>query len=78
MNRCAPGPASPFSDIEVQTRHTLAALTKQIEANGSDWQHCHHVRVWLTEPRRDYRGFLALARCRACQSLEGVSGMSRC
>ena len=51
-----------FSDIEVQTRHTMAALTKQIEANGSDWNHCHHVRVWLTEPRRDSRGFLRVWR----------------
>src|SRR3712207_7313877 len=41
-----------FSDIEVQTRHTMAALTKQIETNGSDWKHCHHVRVWLTQPHR--------------------------
>ncbi len=51
-----------FSDIEVQTRHIMEALTKQIEVNGSDWQHCHHVRVWLTEPRRDYRGFLRVWR----------------
>lgn len=53
-----PGLPHHFADIEIQTRHTLAALTKQIEANGSDWPHCHHVRVWLTQPERDYRGFL--------------------
>jgi enamine deaminase RidA (YjgF/YER057c/UK114 family) len=47
-----------FSDIEVQTAHVLDYLTRQIEANGSDWAHCHHVRVWLVEPRRDYRGFM--------------------
>jgi|EndMetStandDraft_8_1072994.scaffolds.fasta_scaffold02436_2 enamine deaminase RidA (YjgF/YER057c/UK114 family) len=46
-----------FSDIEVQTRHIMDYLTAQIEANGSDWDHCHHVRVWLINPRRDYRGF---------------------
>jgi enamine deaminase RidA (YjgF/YER057c/UK114 family) len=47
-----------FSDIEVQTRHVVETLTVQIEANGSDWEHCHHVRVWLTHPQRDYRGFI--------------------
>ncbi len=57
-----PGLPHHYSDIETQTRHTLEALTKQIEANGSDWRHCHHVRVWLTQPRRDYRGFLRVWR----------------
>jgi enamine deaminase RidA (YjgF/YER057c/UK114 family) len=51
-----------FSDIEVQTRHVLGNLTQQIEANGSDWEHCHHVRAWLVEPRRDYRGFMRVWR----------------
>jgi enamine deaminase RidA (YjgF/YER057c/UK114 family) len=51
-----------FSDIEVQTRWVMEWLTQQIEANGSDWDHCHHVRVWLTEPRRDYRGFIRVWR----------------
>jgi 2-aminomuconate deaminase len=40
----------------------MEVLTRQIEANGSDWEHCHHVRVWLTEPRRDYRGFMRVWR----------------
>ena len=47
-----------YSDIEVQTRNVMEFLTKQIEANDSDWAHCHHVRVWLTKPQRDYRGFM--------------------
>ena len=51
-----------FSDIEVQTRDVMEYLTRQIEANGSDWQHCHHVRVWLTKPQRDYRGFMRVWR----------------
>lgn len=51
-----------FSDIEVQTRHVVETLTVQIEANGSDWEHCHHVRVWLTHPQRDYRGFIRVWR----------------
>jgi 2-iminobutanoate/2-iminopropanoate deaminase len=51
-----------FSDIEVQTRWVMEWLTQQIETNGSDWDHCHHVRVWLTEPQRDYRGFIRVWR----------------
>jgi enamine deaminase RidA (YjgF/YER057c/UK114 family) len=33
-------------------------LTKQLEANETDWEHCFHVRVFLIESLRDYRGFL--------------------
>ena len=47
-----------FSDIEVQTRHIIEYLAAQMEANGTDWAHCHHTRVWLVNPRRDYRGFI--------------------
>jgi enamine deaminase RidA (YjgF/YER057c/UK114 family) len=47
-----------FSSIEMQTRFTLDLLTKQLEANETDWEHCFHVRVFLIEPLRDYRGFL--------------------
>jgi 2-aminomuconate deaminase len=47
-----------FSDIEVQTRHIIEYLAAQMEANGTDWSHCHHTRVWLVNPRRDYRGFI--------------------
>ncbi len=47
-----------FSSIEIQTRFTLDLLTKQLEANETDWEHCFHVRVFLIEPVRDYRGFV--------------------
>ena len=47
-----------FSSIEIQTRFTLDLLTKQLEANETDWEHCFHVRIFLIEPLRDYRGFL--------------------
>ena len=57
-----PGLPYHFSDIEVQTRYVLDTLTAQIEANNSDWAHCHHARVWLVEPRRDYRGFMRVWR----------------
>jgi enamine deaminase RidA (YjgF/YER057c/UK114 family) len=48
------------SDIEEQMRFTMEILTEQIEANDTDWAHCHHVRVYLTQPRRDYRAFARL------------------
>jgi len=47
-----------FSDIEVQTAHILDKFLDPINGNGSDWDHCPHIRVWLVEPRRDYRGFM--------------------
>ena len=47
-----------FSNIEEQTRFTLEMLTRQLEANDTDWDYCHHVRLYLVEPRRDYRGFV--------------------
>jgi 2-iminobutanoate/2-iminopropanoate deaminase len=47
-----------FSSIEIQTKFTLDLLTKQLEANETDWEHCFHVRVFLIEPTRDYRGFV--------------------
>jgi enamine deaminase RidA (YjgF/YER057c/UK114 family) len=57
-----PGLPYHYSDVEIQTRNILGVLKTQIEANGSDWNHCHHVRVWLTNPERDYRGFMRVWR----------------
>ena len=51
-----------FSDIEIQTRFTMEALTEQLEANETDWQHCHHVRLYLINPDRDYQGFTRVWR----------------
>ena len=51
-----------LSNIEEQTRYTMELLRKQLEANGTDWAHCHHVRVYLIKPRRDYRGFIRVWR----------------
>ena len=50
------------SDIEEQIRYTMEILTEQIEANDTDWAHCHHVRLYLTQPRRDYRTFARVWR----------------
>jgi 2-iminobutanoate/2-iminopropanoate deaminase len=47
-----------FSDIEVQTRFTMEILTEQLEANDTNWSRCHHVRIYLLNPKRDYRGFI--------------------
>jgi 2-iminobutanoate/2-iminopropanoate deaminase len=46
-----------FSSVEIQTRFVLDMLTRQLEANDTDWNHCIHARVFLTEPTRDYRAF---------------------
>jgi len=51
-----------FSDIEEQTRFVMGMLTDQLEANETNWAHCHHVRVYLTQPRRDYRVFARVWR----------------
>ena len=56
--RSPPGLPHHFSDIEMQTRHVLEKLAGQMQANHSDWAHCHHARAWLIHPRRDYRGFM--------------------
>jgi enamine deaminase RidA (YjgF/YER057c/UK114 family) len=58
VHKSPPGLPHHYSDIETQTRFTLKLLTQQLEANDTDWTHCHHARVYLTNPRRDYRGFI--------------------
>jgi enamine deaminase RidA (YjgF/YER057c/UK114 family) len=50
------------SDIEEQTRFTMQILTEQLEANETNWAHCHHVRIYLIEPKRDYREFARVWR----------------
>src|SRR6266436_5869009 len=57
-----PGLPHHYSNIEVQTRFLMDMLTRQLEANDTDWAHCHHARVYLIEPRRDYRGFVRVWR----------------
>jgi enamine deaminase RidA (YjgF/YER057c/UK114 family) len=57
-----PGLPHHYSDIEEQTRFTMGLLTEQLEANDTDWAHCHHARVYLINPRRDYRGFARVWR----------------
>lgn len=57
-----PGLPHHLSDIEEQTRYTMKMLTAQLEGNDTDWEHCYHVRVYLTDPHRDYRGFIRVWR----------------
>jgi enamine deaminase RidA (YjgF/YER057c/UK114 family) len=57
-----PGLNVYVSDIEEQTRFTMQILTEQLEANETDWAHCHHVRLYLTQPKRDYRAFARVWR----------------
>ena len=57
-----PGLLMHLSDIEEQVRFTMQILTEQLEANDTDWAHCHHVRLYLTQPRRDYRAFARVWR----------------
>jgi enamine deaminase RidA (YjgF/YER057c/UK114 family) len=57
-----PGMLMHLSDIEEQVRFTMQILTEQLEANETDWAHCHHVRLYLTQPRRDYRAFARVWR----------------
>ena len=57
-----PGLPHHYSNIEVQTRFLMDMLTRQLEANDTDWSLCHHARVYLIEPRRDYRGFMRVWR----------------
>jgi enamine deaminase RidA (YjgF/YER057c/UK114 family) len=52
-----PGLPSFFSDIEVQTHFTMGLLREQLEANESDFEHVVDARIYLTRPRRDFRGF---------------------
>jgi enamine deaminase RidA (YjgF/YER057c/UK114 family) len=57
-----PGLPYHYSNIEMQTRFLMDMLTRQLDANDTDWAHCHHARVYLIEPRRDYRGFMRVWR----------------
>ncbi|MPZ23951.1 MAG: hypothetical protein GEU28_10505 [Dehalococcoidia bacterium] len=46
-----------WSDIELQTDYTVRMLVEQIEANGYGLQDVVDARIFLTNARRDYRGF---------------------
>jgi enamine deaminase RidA (YjgF/YER057c/UK114 family) len=57
VHNAPPGLPNYFSDIEVQTHFTMGMLKGQLEANESDLAHVFDAKVYLLDPRRDYRGF---------------------
>ncbi len=52
-----PGLPYYFSDIEIQTESTMVLLGEQLKANGLSLADIVDARIFLVEPRRDYRGF---------------------
>ena len=46
-----------WSDIEVQTEFTMELLDEQLTANGLGLGNIVDARIFLINPRRDYRGF---------------------
>jgi enamine deaminase RidA (YjgF/YER057c/UK114 family) len=46
-----------WSDIEVQTDFTMVLLREQLEGNGLGLGDVVDARVYLIDPRRDFRGF---------------------
>ena len=52
-----PGLPYHFSDIEIQTEFTLELLREQLSANDFSFADVVDARIYLTSPRRDYRGF---------------------
>jgi 2-iminobutanoate/2-iminopropanoate deaminase len=47
-----------WSDIEVQTDFTMVLLREQLEGNGLSLTDIVDARVYLIDPRRDFRGFV--------------------
>ncbi|MPZ22610.1 MAG: hypothetical protein GEU28_03515 [Dehalococcoidia bacterium] len=46
-----------YSDIEIQTNHTMNLLKDQLTANGYSLVDIAEARIFLTNATRDYRGF---------------------
>ncbi len=55
--RTPPGLPHYWSDIEIQTNATMDLVRTQVEANGLTLADITDARVYLVEPRRDFRGF---------------------
>ncbi|MPZ23952.1 MAG: hypothetical protein GEU28_10510 [Dehalococcoidia bacterium] len=47
-----------WSDIEIQTESTMVLIGEQLEANGYTLADIADARIFLTNARRDYRGFV--------------------
>ncbi|MSO42038.1 MAG: RidA family protein [Solirubrobacterales bacterium] len=46
-----------WSEIELQADYTLDLLQNQLEANGAGFDDVVDARIYLVDPRRDFRGF---------------------
>lgn len=46
-----------WNDIEIQTEFTMELLEEQLDANGFGLADIVDARIYLIEPRRDFRGF---------------------
>ena len=52
-----PGLPHYWDDIEIQTEYTMELLENQIVANGLTLEDVVEAKIYLIDPRRDYRGF---------------------
>jgi enamine deaminase RidA (YjgF/YER057c/UK114 family) len=75
IERAPDGLPNYWSDIEIQTDFTMVLLKEQLEANGLELSDIVDARVYLIDPRRDYRGF-ARAWERLFESVEPKPSMS--
>ena len=55
--RAPEGLPNYWDDIEIQTDFTMVLLNEQLTANGLGLSDIVDARVYLIDPRRDYRGF---------------------
>ena len=56
--RGAPSGLPHYSDdIEIQTEYTMELLSNQITENGLTLNDVIEAKIYLINPRRDYRGF---------------------
>ena len=58
IRRTPKGLPNYWSDIEVQTDFTMELLNEQLSANGYGLGDVVDARIYLINPRRDYRGFV--------------------
>ncbi|MPZ22613.1 MAG: hypothetical protein GEU28_03530 [Dehalococcoidia bacterium] len=66
-----PGLPHYWSDIEVQTEHTMELLKAQLDGNGYELGDVVQATILLTNARRDFRGFDRVWR----RIFEGVGTM---
>jgi enamine deaminase RidA (YjgF/YER057c/UK114 family) len=64
-----------WSDIELQADYTLDLLENQLRANGAGLADVVDARIYLVDPRRDFRGF-ARAWERRFEGVETMPAMS--